>query len=521
MKKYLFIVFLFLFGLCITAPGSVHAQKAENIDNRCFTKSECIDARRKMGITEKDLAAGFYNNNAETAEACLHKKDGAEEELGFCLPAGQTSTTVRFGGTTRFANIGVFIQYMYRYGMIFASILAVLVIIVAGLQWTASGGNSSTIESAKHRITGALTGLILAASAYVILNAVNPSTVNLRLPQVWLIRENKLQNQYAYCMELPATVTGKTGFIVPKIAPYRDNYQAIKDEEYKPVFEIKSDGSPSQNLFPDKKELAIPNAKCGDKMVIQGTDGQSCISTFCPGSQVCYDDKPSCANLADTNGGIVGRIAWTGSGKYLDTIWLDVACEKDGVWEINQIDSMSLGEAKTFYYFNNVLPQADEACDGRANVKGFFFIIEVNDSSAGATFDDQWIGGKSFCRIPATNSCGVYGSNGRVDQSDATELLLVDGMEHIGELFSVENIADGQLCDFKITNESMPNLGNGVITSFVSGLSHILGGASGGDFVDNALDANAGNAIGSDFCPYLKDKSAKFEQYVKERLKKR
>ncbi len=511
MQKYFLAIFVFLMGFCITTEFA-HAQKADTIDPRCFTKSECVTERQKQGIIARDLEAGFYNNTAETNKACLNRVDGEGVELGFCLPAGQTSTTVKFGGTSRFANIGIFIQYMYRYGMIFAAILAVLVIIVAGLQWTASGGNSSTIESAKNRITGALTGLVLAAASYVILNAINPSTINLRLPQIWLIREQKMENSYKYCLELPATLTE-----VPKIAPWRADYQAIKDENYKPAFKTVGDN----NIFPDKIESGESGGRCGDKMVIQGSDGNTCISTYCGANQLCYDDKDpaSCANMADKNGGIVGRIAWTGSGKYLDKIWLDVACEKDGEWEINQIDSMSLGEAKTFYYFNNVMPQADDACGGRDKVKGFFFIVEVNDSGTGATNDDQWIGGKSFCRQAAGNSCGVYGENGTVNQSDATENLLVDAMDHIGQLWGPEEMANGQLCDFHITNESMPNLGNSAIKLFVSGVGHIFG-QTAGNFVDNAAEVNAGNAVGSDFCPYLKAQGAKFEEYVKARSKK-
>lgn len=76
--------------------------------------------------------------------------------------------------------IGEYLSVIYKYLITFAGIIAVVVIIIAGIQWTASGGNSSTIESAKNRIVGALTGLGLAVGSYVILYAINPELVNFR-----------------------------------------------------------------------------------------------------------------------------------------------------------------------------------------------------------------------------------------------------------------------------------------------------------------------------------------------------
>ncbi|OGH66928.1 MAG: hypothetical protein A3B90_01820 [Candidatus Magasanikbacteria bacterium RIFCSPHIGHO2_02_FULL_41_13] len=76
--------------------------------------------------------------------------------------------------------IGEYLSLIYRYLVVFAGLVAVIVIIIAGIQWTASGGNSSSIESAKNRIIGALTGLGLAVGSYLILYTINPELVNFR-----------------------------------------------------------------------------------------------------------------------------------------------------------------------------------------------------------------------------------------------------------------------------------------------------------------------------------------------------
>ncbi len=76
--------------------------------------------------------------------------------------------------------LGEYLSAIYRYLVVFAGLLAVIIIIISGIQWSASGGNSGTIESAKNRIIGALTGLGLAVGSYIILYTINPELVAFR-----------------------------------------------------------------------------------------------------------------------------------------------------------------------------------------------------------------------------------------------------------------------------------------------------------------------------------------------------
>lgn len=184
-------VFVFM-CLCVYVfvfPQTVHAQ---TIDPRCWARDSCVEARKtqKFHGAEKP-EDGFIQDN-ETKEACGDKE-------GFCLPATQSKTTISFGGQTQFLHLGDFIKYMYRYAIIVAGVLAVIMIIVAGFQWTASGGNSETIISAKKRITNAIIGLLLVVFSYTILNTLNPALVNLRLPQVWLINAARLTKEGDPC----------------------------------------------------------------------------------------------------------------------------------------------------------------------------------------------------------------------------------------------------------------------------------------------------------------------------------
>src|SRR3989338_3420457 len=81
---------------------------------------------------------------------------------------------------------------MYKYAVAIASIVAVIMIIVSGFMWTASGGNPEMITSAKKRILGAVTGLILITGSYTILYAVNPELVQFRALRVQYVKPQPL-----------------------------------------------------------------------------------------------------------------------------------------------------------------------------------------------------------------------------------------------------------------------------------------------------------------------------------------
>ncbi len=78
------------------------------------------------------------------------------------------------------ALLGKVINGFYNYIVWLAGILAVIVIMIAGFQWVTAAGNQSKIGEAKERITGAIIGLVLALSSYMLLNIINPELVKIQ-----------------------------------------------------------------------------------------------------------------------------------------------------------------------------------------------------------------------------------------------------------------------------------------------------------------------------------------------------
>lgn len=256
MKRFL------LAGLIISSvlfPALSQAQ----VDQKCWIEKECHDQRRSLSagtLNEAEVKNGFVIDET-TRKACGGDTVG-KDRIGFCLPAGQAETKISFGGETRFENIGVFIKSMYRYTIWVAGILATAMIIVAGFQWAASGGNSDAISSAKKRIAGATAGLIILLLSYTVLNTINPYLVNFRLPQIWLINSQGLVPNY--CGELTEAFAD------------RKLQDAGKAGE-------KSAANPNNGFTVNQSE-----AVCGRQYIVQGGGAQMCWGSVCskPG-EIC------------------------------------------------------------------------------------------------------------------------------------------------------------------------------------------------------------------------------------------
>ena len=71
-------------------------------------------------------------------------------------------------------KVDVYFTKIYQVALSAAVILAVLMLVIAGIQYTATGVSESAKTDAKKRFQEALTGLLLALGSWLILNTINP-----------------------------------------------------------------------------------------------------------------------------------------------------------------------------------------------------------------------------------------------------------------------------------------------------------------------------------------------------------
>lgn len=87
-----------------------------------------------------------------------------------------------------------YLAAIYRYAIGAAVVICIVVVMISGVQWTLSGGNAGTIDSAKKRITGAITGMLLAIGSYAILYTINPNLLSFRSLQVLYVKGIDIDN---------------------------------------------------------------------------------------------------------------------------------------------------------------------------------------------------------------------------------------------------------------------------------------------------------------------------------------
>lgn len=100
--------------------------------------------------------------------------------------------------------LGEYIGAVYRYLLVISSILAVVMIIIAGIQWTISGGNAEIVTKARKKIGHALLGLLLLMISYSILYLINPNLVIIDNINVAFTQPRSIDSIFYADKELPA-----------------------------------------------------------------------------------------------------------------------------------------------------------------------------------------------------------------------------------------------------------------------------------------------------------------------------
>lgn len=92
------------------------------------------------------------------------------------LPQGDAGVSADATGLT------TYLAQLFWFLLSAAVILALVMLIIGGVAYVGSAGNTSILGDAKSRMTNALLGILLALSAWLILNLINPDLVDFSLP---------------------------------------------------------------------------------------------------------------------------------------------------------------------------------------------------------------------------------------------------------------------------------------------------------------------------------------------------
>ncbi len=86
-----------------------------------------------------------------------------------------------------------YIKALFKYGIIIIGLLAVIIMMIAGVIWLTAGGNSEQLGQARQMIKASLFGAVLAACSYLILFLINPNLTVLRSIDVGYLGKQDLE----------------------------------------------------------------------------------------------------------------------------------------------------------------------------------------------------------------------------------------------------------------------------------------------------------------------------------------
>ncbi len=382
----------------------VNVSKAEEVKKSpaenplCWIKKDCEAIRKDRGwggngfIQDKECGG----NDLKTGDD--------NYSWGKCLAGGQTNLQVYFAGVTTTPHVGRYIEMVYNYALIILSILASVMIIVAGIQYVGSAGNQEMISSAKKRIIGAVIGLSLAYMSYTILNMVNPSTLELRLPSVFMIREISLPK---WCMDVEKPKE-------TKVSEFTFTQSLSSLEVFK-----KNNIDKSTEVHKTNEPVLT---KCGAEYSI--TTG-ICIGVDCDGRKndknqicgkgsgimcLCLKDDANPIKYSCKEGTVGGSITLSSNvGSYVDDITLLAVCgtttgenylDYVGASPASlRVDKFDANKNTKNFVFNVTASEISDYCKGtKGTFKGFLMAVEMHDTSGKYNVNDSvFLATKSDC----------------------------------------------------------------------------------------------------------------------------
>jgi len=100
---------------------------------------------------------------------------GFSKDIQICLEEGKSLEECQKGQRgLSIPWLGEYIIALYKWALRAIAILAIFMVMLAGVQWILAGGNPAQISAAKSKISSALIGVVLILTVNLILSVINP-----------------------------------------------------------------------------------------------------------------------------------------------------------------------------------------------------------------------------------------------------------------------------------------------------------------------------------------------------------
>ena len=434
-KKIILAIPLIVFSFML--PCVANAALSPLTDTQCWTKAMCL-------------------GRTHDCDHCFKEGEGqCSAPFGRCYhPHEPIDLQIHLGSTGQVTDMAEYISLAYRYILSIGSILGVVVIIASGVIYLTAGGNPSRIGQAKEYIGGAVVGVILLFTSYLILNTLNPDLVRLKMPSISMIRPANIAT--TFCADVPWDEKTPTFFRADNVAENTSptNPRTLKD--------------PAEAISSGTGRPYAPSQLTCNWAFYSATTGE----TPCYGSGGCEprDSIPTiCAPDPDRNktnwftcqeGNFTGTIAY---GNYpfdnplqISSISLYYLCDNEPS-RIRILNGVNLHEEEESPgYVLSIPSNIASVCEGTPIGGAFLlFVAEEND-----LLDDSWYFflGKNACINTSGNpySITLSSSTRDIDPTTCDPAVLKSQIEQEqSELWTAEELLDTPIrCNLRLENRS-------------------------------------------------------------------
>ncbi|NQU77221.1 hypothetical protein HQ544_00835 [Candidatus Falkowbacteria bacterium] len=276
------LIFIFLTSLVFVAPAKAEEDSLPPSDpfspirwNKDECKEKCdeilLDIKTKLekdGLTasEQEILSKLNGYQCAIDQGILTR----------CIaPPMAVELNVPFGGKTTVVGLVDYIVTFFTWGVRAIAVIAIIMIMIAGISWMTAVGNAARIDEAKAKIRNSIAGLLLLLGSVFLFSFISPKLTNLNTLNIQMVPS--ISQSTLWCKN----ITGRGPFKL--IAT--DNKNLPEDAKKELTY------TPGVKTAEERKEEEI--GTCGVKYSIDEDEENYCFGDVCAKSQVCLQESLS------------------------------------------------------------------------------------------------------------------------------------------------------------------------------------------------------------------------------------
>jgi hypothetical protein len=141
-------------------------------------------------------------------------------QLGVEIPGLELSPAIKSGETVSLPFLAQYINAAYRYMVAIVLIVSIVMVVYGGFRYLV-GASMGDVKAGKKIIMDALGGMLIVLGAYMILNTINPETLNLKVLSLAFVKEDLeflSDADYKAATGLPVPSSAEVSALITKVA---------------------------------------------------------------------------------------------------------------------------------------------------------------------------------------------------------------------------------------------------------------------------------------------------------------